>query len=155
MRKILIFAVMAAAPLSPALAGPAEDATKAVTTVLDKFNGGDAAAFAAAHRDGAAIIDEFAPYSWSGAGSVKTWLEAYAADATKRGISGGRVEYGKPLQASSDGTSAYIVLPTTYSFSQNGKKMAGKGSMTFVMAKTGAEWKIASWTYSGATPAPQ
>ena len=146
MRKLALFAaVMTLVTSVPATAGPAEDATKAVTTVLDKFNGGDAAAFVAAHRDGAIITDEFEPYIWSGTGSVKTW----------RGISGGRVDYGAPLQASSDGSSAYIVLPTTYSFTQNGKKMAGKGSMTFVMAKTGADWKIASWTYSGATPAPQ
>lgn len=156
MRKLAIFAaVMTLATAVPATAGPAEDATRAVTTVLDKFNGGDAAAFVAAHRDGAIITDEFAPYTWSGAGSVKTWLDGYAADSKKRGISGGRVDYGAPLQASSDGSSAYIVLPTTYSFTQNGKKMAAKGSMTFVMAKTGADWKIASWTYSGATAAPQ
>ena len=133
---------------TPAIAGPAEDATKAITTVLDKFNGGDVAAFQAAHRDGAIIIDEVPPYSWAGAGSVKRWLDAYGADAAKRGVTGGRVDYGAP-------TSAYIVLPTTYSFLQNGKKMAGKGSMTFVMAKTGADWKIASWTYSGATATPQ
>jgi hypothetical protein len=150
-----IAAVAAMVLVTPAWAGPAEDATKAVTTVLDKFNGGDAAAFVAAHQDGAIIIDEFAPYSWTGSGSVKAWLDAYAADATKRGISGGRVDYGAPLQASSDGSSAYVVLPTTYSFTQKGKTMAGKGSMTFVMAKAGPDWKIASWTYSGATPVPR
>jgi len=33
--------------------------------------------------------------------------------------------------------------------------MAGKGSMTFVMTKVGATWKIASWTYAGATPSPE
>jgi hypothetical protein len=152
---VILAATMMLAPAAPVLAGPAEDATKAVTTVLDKFNGGDVAAFVAAHRDGAIITDEFAPFSWAGSGSVKSWLDAYAADSTKRGISGGRVDYGAPLQANSNGSSAYIVLPTTYSFAQNGKKMAGKGSMTFVMAKTGADWKIASWTYSGATPTPR
>ena len=138
---------------SPAIAGPAEDATASVTNVLDKFNAGDVDAFVNAHRDGAVIIDEFAPYTWGGAGSVKTWLDGYAADAAKRGISKGRVDYEKPIQANSDGTSAYIVLPTVYSFEQNGKKMAGKGSMTFVMVKTGKDWKISSWTYSGADPA--
>jgi ketosteroid isomerase-like protein len=153
MRTLAVFSAMAALVTSQsASAGPAEDATRVVTTVLDKFNGGDVAAFAAAHRDGAIIIDEFAPYSWTGSETVKRWLDAYAADAKKRGISNGRVDYGAPLQASSDGSSAYVVLPTTYSFAQNGKKMAGKGSMTFVMAKAGADWKIASWTYSGATP---
>jgi len=140
---------------APAIAGPAEDATAAVTNVLDKFNGGDVDAFVNAHRDGAIIVDEFAPYSWTGASSVKAWLDGYAADATRRGISKGRVDYSKPLQANSDGSAAYIVLPTVYSFEQNGKKMAGQGSMTFVMVKAGDTWKISSWTYSGATPTPQ
>ncbi len=148
MRHFVILAgLIVLAPAAPALAGPAEDATKAVTTVLDKFNGGDIAAFIAAHRDGAIIVDEFAPYSWTGSGSVKRWLDTYAADAKKRGISEGRVDYEAPIQANSDGSAAYILLPTTYSFAQNGKKMAGKGSMTFVMAKVGADWKIASWTF--------
>ncbi len=140
---------------APALAGPADDAAKVVTTTLDKFNGGDVDAFVAAHRDGAVIIDEFAPYSWGGAHSVKSWLDSYAADATKRGISGGRIDYSPPIQADSDGSSAYVVLPTVYCFKQNGKAMAGKGSMTFVMVRTGKDWKISSWTYSGATPAPE
>ena len=55
----------------------------------------------------------------------------------------------------SDGNSAYVVLPTTYRFTRKGTKMAGKGSMTFVMRRAGSEWKIGSWTYSGATPVPE
>ena len=140
---------------APAAAGPSEDATAVATQILDKFNGGDVDAFVAAHRSGALIVDEFAPHIWNGSNSAQQWVGDYTKDAEKRGISGGRVDYGKPIQANSDGKSAYIVFPTTYRFTQNGKKMAGKGSMTFVMARSGATWKIASWTYSGATPAPE
>ena len=140
---------------SPANAGPAEDATAAVTTVLDKFNGGDIEAFFAAHRDGALIIDEFAPYVWGGAASAQKWAGDYMKDAEARGITGGRIDYGKPVQAASDGANAYIVLPTTYRFTQKGAKMAGAGSMTFVMTRTGGEWKISSWTYAGAAPTPE
>ena len=136
-----------------AQAGPSEDATAVVTNVLDKFNAGDINAFFAAHQDGAVIIDEFAPYVWGGSNSAQRWAAAYAKDAEKRGISGGRVDYARPIQATSDGTSAYVVLPTSYRFTQNGKKMAGKGSMTFVMVHGGTGWKITSWTYSGATAA--
>lgn len=156
MRHIhVLAAVLAVATAVPALAGPAEDATAAVTSVLDKFNGGDVDAFVNAHRDGAIIIDEFAPYSWGGSGSVKAWLDGYAKDAAARGITEGRVDYSKPIQANSNGSSAYIVLPTVYSFKQAGKKMAGNGSMTFVMVRSGKDWKISSWTYSGATPVAQ
>jgi ketosteroid isomerase-like protein len=141
---------------APAQAGPAEEATAAVTTWLDKFNAGDADAFYAAHADGAVIIDEFPPYVWGGPQSAQRWLADYMKDAEAKGISGGRVDYDKSaLQATSDGKSAYVVLPTTYRFKQKDAKMAGKGSMTFVLNRSGKEWKIATWTYSGATPAPE
>ena len=137
---------------APAQAGPAEDATAAVTTTLDRFNGGDIEAFFRAHQDGAVIVDEFAPYVWSGTGSAQRWAADYMRDAQARGISGGRVDYAAPIQASSDGNAAYIVLPTTYRFTQNGQLMSGRGSMIFVMAREGNGWKIASWTYAGETP---
>ena len=153
MRHMLTLTAVAALGLAaPAAAGPAEDATTAVTGVLDKFNAGDIAAFVAAHRDGALIVDEFPPFVWGGSGSVQRWGADYMKDATARGITAGRMDYGPPIQATSDGGSAYIVLPTVYRFSQNGTKMAGKGSMTFVMTRAGGTWKISSWTYSGATP---
>lgn len=139
---------------TPAVAGPAEDATVAVGTILDKFNGGDADAFVRAHTGNAVIVDEFAPYVWSGEGAAARWLDDYAKQATAGGITGGKVAYGKPVQASSDGKSAYVVLPTTYSFLQGGKTMAASGHMTFVMAKQADGWKIASWTYAAPAPAP-
>jgi ketosteroid isomerase-like protein len=153
-----LFAACAAAALafaSPAAAGPAEDATAVVTTAIDKFNKGDTKAFFAAHMDDALIVDEFAPYLWGGSGSPKRWLDTYMKDAAAKGISDGRIDYGKPMQAVSDGVRAYVVLPTTYRFAQKGKKMAGKGSMTFILARTSSGWKIAGWTYSGATPTPE
>jgi hypothetical protein len=73
-------------------------------------------------------------------------------DAGARGISGGRIDYVAPIAATSEGGTAYIVLPTTYRFVQHGTRMAGRGSMTFIMRRDGERWKIASWTYSGATP---
>ena len=149
---VLALTLMAAAP---AQAGPAEDAAAAVASILDRFNAGDVDAFFQAHQDGATIVDEFAPFFWTGSGSAQHWAGDYARDAAARGITGGRVDHGAPIRAESDGASAYVVLPTVYRFVQRGRHMAGRGSMTFVMAKAGADWKIASWTYSGATPSPR
>ena len=70
----LVWSMLAAVPAS---AGPAEDATGFVSKVMDQFNGGDAKAFVAAHEDDALIVDEFAPHLWTGAGSVRQWLDAY------------------------------------------------------------------------------
>ena len=149
---LLALTLMAAAP---AQAGPAEDATAAVANILDRFNAGDINAFFQAHRDGASIVDEFAPFVWTGSGSAQRWAGDYARDAAARGISGGRVDHGPPIRAESDGDNAYVVLPTVYRFVQHGTHMAGRGSMTFVMHHVGARWMIASWTYSGAAPSPE
>ena len=138
---------------APASAGPAEDATAFITRTIDQFNGGDLKAWLAAQANDTLIVDEFAPHAWSGAGSPQRWLDAYARDSQTNGVTGGRVDYGKPLQATSDGTSAYIVLPTTYRFVQKGTKMAEPSSMTFVMKHDATGWKIISWTYSAAAAA--
>jgi hypothetical protein len=137
-----------ATPAPVPAADPAGEATKFVTTIIDKFNGGDTKAWLSAQDDKTLIVDEFAPHAWSGAGSPQRWLDAYAKDAKANGVTGGRVDYGKPLQATSDGATAYVVLPTTYRFVQKGAKMAEPSSMTFVMKREGTGWKIASWTYS-------
>jgi hypothetical protein len=154
MRMVFVFlaTLLLAAPVH---AGPAEDATAAVTSVLDRFNAGDIEAFFQAHQEGAIIVDEFAPYIWTGSGSAQRWAGDYMRDAEARAISEGRIDYSAPIQANSDGTSAYIVLPTTYRFLQRGVRMAGRGSMAFLMTRVGTNWKIASWTYSGATPSPE
>ncbi|HEY4071290.1 MAG TPA: nuclear transport factor 2 family protein [Sphingomicrobium sp.] len=144
-----------AAAAAPA-ATPADDATRFVTGIIDKFNSGDTKAWVSAQADDTLIVDEFAPHTWSGPGSAQRWLDAYAKDSETNGVTGGRVDYGKPLQATSDGTTAYVVLPTTYRFMQKGMKMAEPSSMTFVMKRAGQDWKVTSWTYSaGGAPAPE
>jgi ketosteroid isomerase-like protein len=155
MRPIHLFAIAFVILAVPAQAGPAEDAAAAVTTMLDRFNRGDINAFVAAHQPDAIIVDEFAPFVWTGSNTAQAWLGAYARDAEARGISQGRVDYSAPIQANSHGGAAYIVLPTTYRFMQGGRRMAGRGNMTFVMTRTGDGWRIASWTYAGSTPAPE
>ncbi len=167
MRKFVMLAAASlcswsvALPADPAAspapaANPADDATKFLTMVMDKFNGGDVKGWVAAQEDDTMIVDEFGPHVWSGRGSAQRWLDDYMKDSAANTITGGRVDYGKPLQATSDGKTAYIVLPTTYRFVQKGTKMAEPGSMTFVMKRAESGWKIASWTYSaGAAPAPE
>mgnify|MGYP003289457933 CR=1 FL=1 len=152
-KHAIIFLAATAAFAAPVAAGPAEDATAAVTAWLDKFNAGDVNAFKAAHAPNPVIVDEFAPHLWTGADAPQRWLDDYGREAAAGGITGGRLDYAAPIRASASGTTAYIVLPTIYRMRQGGKAKSAAGDMTFVMTKVGNDWKIASWTYSA--PAPQ
>jgi ketosteroid isomerase-like protein len=153
----LTLAVAAAAMFAlavPVHAAPADDALSSLTSWLDKFNAGDMNAFYAGHADNAVIIDEFAPYVWTGAKVAQTWAQDYDADAKARHISDPRMDYAAPVRAESDGKSAYIVLPTVYRIKLEGRSMSAAGTMTFVMSNTAGGWKIASWTYAAPEPAP-
>ena len=159
MRKSILVAALAvwsiAATAQPSATAapsttPADEATQFVTAIMDKFNAGDVKAWVSAQADNTLIVDEFAPHTWSGPGSAQRWVDAYMKDSQTNGITGGRVDYGKPLQATSDGTTAYVVLPTTYRFIRKGTKMAEPSSMTFAMKRVGQDWKITSWTFSAA-----
>jgi ketosteroid isomerase-like protein len=155
MRWILfVAAALCAAVASPATAGPADDAVRAVTTWIDRFNAGDMNAFYSAHTANAVIIDEFAPYVWSGKDAPHVWANGFDADAKAHRITEPRMDYAAPIRAESDGKSAYIVLPTVYRIKQDGRSMSAAGTMTFVMVKTASGWKIASWSYAAPAPAP-
>jgi len=151
-RHAMIFLAATASFAVPAAAGPAEDATAAVTTWLDRFNAGDVNAFSAGHAQNPVIIDEFAPHVWTGADAPKRWLADFGKDATANGISNSHMDYAAPIRADASETSAYIVMPTIYSFQQGGKKKSAAGSMTFVMTKVGDDWKISGWAYSATAP---
>lgn len=125
-----------------------------VTATLDKFNKGDSAAFFAAHTADSMIVDEFAPYRWTGTHAAESWAADYERDARARGITDGRVDYGQPIRATVAGSHAYVVLPTTYRFRQHGKPMREDGQMTFALAHLGEGWKIAEWTWAGPPPTP-
>ena len=136
------------------VAAPVDDATAMVTNVIDKFNDGNTRTFLSAHVDNAVIIDEFAPYVWSGRGTARRWLSDYNRMTKRQRVTDARLDYGKPIRADLDGKRAYIVLPTTYSFVQSGVKESEVSTMTFVVRRVHGRWKIASWTFSGNAPAP-
>jgi ketosteroid isomerase-like protein len=146
---VAALSLMSAMPLH---ASPTEDALASLHSWLDKFNAGDMDAFYAGHADNAVIVDEFAPYIWTGPKVAQSWARDYSGDAEKQGISDPRMDYAAPIRAESDGRFAYVVLPTVYRFKQGGHSMSAAGTMTFVMLHQASGWKIASWTYSAGAP---
>ena len=149
---LLTAAALALTSSQPASASPTDDAVRAVTTWLDKFNAGDMNAFFAGHAANPVIVDEFAPYVWAGKDAPRVWAQAFEADAKAHSITQPRMDHAAPTRAESDGKSAYIIVPTVYHVTQGGKTMSAKGSMTFVMTHADGSWKIASWTYTAPAP---
>ncbi len=98
------------------------------------------------------LVDEFAPYHWSGPGAVQAWASGIAA-ASKQGMTDALLDYGPPRLIQHQGRHAYVVAPCTVSFKMKGKAQRETGVLTFALDRTSRGWRIAAMAWSG-SPTP-
>jgi hypothetical protein len=118
------------------------------------FNKGDAAAAKATHVAAPTIVDEVAPYLWTGPKAFDSWLANLGKSEAAEGKTDGIVALGEPITESVTGDRAYVVTPSTYTFKQKGKTMRETGTMTFALINGKAGWKIQAWTWSSPDAQP-
>jgi hypothetical protein len=146
---VFAFVLAATLPLgSPAIA--ADDATAAMaalTSGLDAFDKGNEKGFLDLCLPQMVIIDEFPPHSWT---SCSAWAKAYAAYSKAHGDTDPIVKVtGKPMHVDINGSYAYVVVPTSYTFKEHGKPMSETGaSMTMILKKTAAGYRYAGWSWA-------
>lgn len=149
MYKIFIVIAVAVLAAVPTFASEKTDAMATVRQFIDSFNKGDTKSAVATCAEETSIIDEFSPYEWHGAGACSNWANDFDADAKKNGITDGFVTLGKPRHIDIAGDRAYVVIPATYKFKQQGKLVREIGStLTVALQKGGAGWRITAWTWS-------
>lgn len=122
---------------------------KPINQFVNGFNKGDTASAMAACSETTAIIDEFAPHSWSGEGACQKWADDFDAHVKKNRITNGKIILGKPTHIDITGDYAYVVIPSNFTFKQKGKAMAEPGSIfTFALHKGDGGWMITGWAWN-------
>ena len=144
----ILFAAALVLFAAPAFASDETDIPAVINKMNDAMNKNDDKAATAAYSANGAILDEFAPYYWSGANVYQAWSKDFAAMAKKQGDTDGLVTTQKPLHVSAEGDRGYAVVPAVYTFKEHGKKITEHGLWTFAMQKSGGEWKIAAWSWA-------
>jgi ketosteroid isomerase-like protein len=120
----------------------------------EAFNKGDVKAAKALHVAKPVIIDELAPYLWSGSGAFDGWLADLGKSEKAEGKTEGTVTISAPSREVVAGDHAYVIAPATYSYKQKGKSWRETAQITFVLTKVAAAWKIAAWTWTGPDGVP-
>ena len=151
MQKTIVAIAVAAASFA-ATAAWASDETDVLAVVSDynaALNNGDQKAAAADCADQLSITDEFAPYSWQGAGATAGWFADYAAWTKMNVVTNDTVALDKPWRIEINGDHAYAVVPATFTYTKRGAKVVEAGSVwTFALRKTAGHWRIVSWAWS-------
>jgi ketosteroid isomerase-like protein len=143
-------AVIAVAVLASGAAS-ASDKTDAMAVVhkwVDAFNKGDGKAGSSYCADGALIIDDFAPHIWQGSGACANWYKDYEAFAAKGQITAASVALGKVRHLDIDSGYAYLVTPTTLTFTKEGKPVTDKAVVTMALKKGSSGWQITGWAWA-------
>jgi ketosteroid isomerase-like protein len=155
MKTLIAFAAILVAQV-PAIAAQQTADQKAVVAVVNQFiggfNKGDVPAAVATCAAQTSIIDEIPPFEWSGTGACGKWAHDYDADARKKGITAGAVTLGTPRHNMVEGDRAYLVIPTSYEITRNGKQVKQTGAvMAVTLRKGSAGWKITAWSWATGT----
>jgi hypothetical protein len=152
LRKILMAgACLAALSISPAFASDQSDVLKRVQQTIDEANQNiDPATLAENFTPSVVLVDDLAPYVFSGAPeqALAAWFKAYEADADRNGVSSFRMELLKPRDIEVTDGHAYIVLPAVYRFKQRNKPARIRGVITATLDKVNDQWLIATWSWA-------
>lgn len=122
-----------------------------IRQMMDGFNKGNIAAVKAAHVAAPTIVDNVAPFAWSGPNAFDTWIADLGRSETSRGIADGKVTFSPVVDEVVQGDRAYVVTRSIYAYKQKGRAMREDGFTAFVLVKEGTDWKVESWSW--ATPA--
>jgi len=144
--------VIAALAVGVLAAGPAFASDKSdIMAILNQWNDADEAKAVAACADDAAVIDDVPPYEWHGPSACSNWQKDYDAYMLKNGVTDAAGTIGKPRQLFITGDRAYAVVPTTFTFTKNGKPVKVTATTAFSLRKTAAGWRITGWAWATQT----
>lgn len=126
-----------------------DDPMAAVRQYVDGFNNGDAKAMAAACADPMQILDGMSPHVWQGSTAADDWWRDVLVEGEHLGASGYNIRLGEPQHVDVTGAYAYVVVPTTMTFTLRGNKVTQSGSVyTVALRKVGPVWLLTAWAWA-------
>jgi ketosteroid isomerase-like protein len=161
MKGIMVFAaaILAIAASGRTQADVTRDVSEAVApveAVIAAIKSDNTAAMSNLYSNNAVIVDEQAPFEWSGPDAGVRWLSA-SSDWSKwsRKVARFRAALANIRVDSSSGT-AYVVVAGAFSSANPKKPWQQHGTLTFTLKELNNSWKIGSqvWAQTPCSLAP-
>ena len=143
---ILLAALIALATPPPSLPPPPQ-IVALTQTFLAAANANDARKFAGIFTDDAIVIDEDAPFVWSGPNAGVAWWKA-VEEIIKAHKAGLQVTADPFSEYRQKGDAAYAIAPLRIAHVMGGKTRTQLGTETFTFRNVNGTWKISSATWA-------
>jgi ketosteroid isomerase-like protein len=121
--------------------------SQTIAAFVTAANKGDAPGMSAAFADAPTIVLNVPPYRWNGAGAVKQFASDLAHARTGQGATDVFLTLNPNKAMFLGGSHAYVTVPATYAYKQNGHPVTEDGVLVFALDKIAGAWKITSLTW--------
>jgi hypothetical protein len=141
--------LLCAAIFSPAIAADSQaPITATIRGALDALNADDAAKAGTYFTPVSDVVDDFAPYHWSGAGAAAAWWRSVDRVNAAVHITNIHAAMRGVARLRTSGDRAYAVVPLLITYVNNGKHDQERGLWTLTLRRTGSSWMIETAAYA-------
>jgi hypothetical protein len=109
-------------------------------------SGGAGSAAEAFASSDVTILENFAPYLFTGPAAVAAWMLGMQAHLS--GVTALRHRFGQPQNFSRTGELVFLSLPTQWSGFAGGRAFTELGGWCFVLTKQAHEWRIRNYGWA-------
>jgi hypothetical protein len=141
-----------AAPAAPSK--PSDAMMQPVRALLTALNTNSAAPARGAFTPNATIVDEFAPFRWTGPSAGSSYLASFGSMLKGAKLSNVHGTLGKVTAFDQTGNRAYMVIATDVAATMNGKRSVEHGTWAFTLQRSGSTWLIDSVTWGTISGGP-
>ena len=120
-----------------------------IRAFIDEVNRGDSASALARLTEDVCIVEDIAPYRWTGREAGGQWLAAMGANAQRLGVTTISMTPGEPRRIEADGEHGYCVITGRVTLEGPGTRLREDGLITFAMRREGEHWRISALTWAG------
>ncbi len=106
--------------------------------------------------DQTAVVDDFAPYAWPGPNGAQAWYDTYIkTNEADKSVTEQVITIGEPMRAPEfTDNRAYVTVPVTVHWKQDGKPKKEVGPWTVVLEKKGDGWVIVAHSFHVTSETP-
>jgi hypothetical protein len=143
-------AIVAALTL-PALAAPPAAVLAPINQVIASINAGNTSRLNGYYVSNPILIDEYAPYTWTGSNAAVQWWSGFEQLGKKVGFTNVKASMQQVQHYDVIGDKAYVVAPVVITYMAKGKPQKETGLWAFTLQRAGGTWKIATQSWATAT----
>jgi len=133
----------------PAACAPAQSGLIApIQTALRAGESGNMTLLHSQYLPNITIVDEVAPFIWSGPTALDDYLKAFGTFFAEEKFRDTKIQTGAAKFFYASSSAAYVTIPITSTSKVNGLRLSESALLVFTLQNTTSGWKIRSQTYA-------